>query len=381
MFYRRQTLFFCLVTTIMVGPYLLLHGTNIVTQTYKFAATQFFQLASPYVDPKGQGDFFKYSPFFCLLYYPISLLQNNLQAFVWGLMNLSLYWYAVTRWEKLEKGSSKWLWFAFIACSMEADGSLRYQQVNAILIGATLLGIAHYRDQKYFSAGLILSLITNIKLLPLLFLGALLFPVQKKYILGVISGFLIAFLAPAFVRGWQGNLALHWEWVTVVYQDLFTKSLLDLGTILSRYGVDSPRMYFSLPVGIVTAVILMVSRFFPIFFSWNSFVSLGVFATLLLSPRTESPTFVLAGPAYVLLISEVLKTEKATRYSLLFSTLMGIALVTLTMNDLWPRMVINVGPMRYANKTFGVLVLWFTSLSLIFHQVIQRLPRHRTVEA
>lgn len=375
MFYRRQTWFFCLITTLFVGPYLLLHGTNIVTHTYKFAATQFFQMGSPYIDPKGQGDMFKYSPLFCVLYYPISILQKNLQAFVWGLINLSIYWFAVSRWAKLDEKSSKWLWFAFLACSMEMDGSLRYQQTNAALIGLTLIGVAEYRDRRLFSAGFILAIITNIKILPILFLLALCIPFRKRYVQGVLAGFFTAFIVPSFFLGWHANLLMHQEWLVVLYKDLFTTTLLDLATILSRYGFENPRLYFSLPLGIVTALFLMACRLFPDYFSWNTFVSLGVFSLLLLSPRTESPTFVLAGPCYILVMLETLKADKATRYSLLLSVFMGIALVTLTMNDIWPRKLIDVGPLRYANKTFGVLVLWFSSLSLLFHQLLSRIPR------
>lgn len=380
MFYKRQTWFFLFISVLFICPYLLLHGTNIVTHTYQFAATQLFKNLSPYIDPKGQGDFFKYSPFFCVFYYPIALLGKNLEAFVWGLVNISVYWIGVTRWVKLESTSSKWLWFAFLACSMELDGSVRYQQFNAFLVGITLIGVAFYREENYFSSGLLLSIGTNMKILPILFLCALLIPLRKRYLLGTLCGFLVTFLVPALVVGWTNNIPLHQEWITVLYKDLYTTTLLDLATILSRYGVENPRLYYSLPIGIVTAAFLLASRLYPFYFSWKSFIALGLLSLLLLSPRTESPTFVLAGPCYVLLISEALKTEKMVRVSLLTSILMGIALVTLTMNDIWPRFILDVSPLRYANKTFGILVLWFSALSLVSHQLISKVPRKTVLE-
>lgn len=380
LFYRQQTWFFCLITTLFVGPYLLLHGTNIVTHTYQFAAMQFFAGLSPYADPQGQGDLFKYSPFFCILYYPISLLYKNVEAFVWGLLNLAFYWYGVTRWAKLEKASSKWLWFAFLACSMEIDGSLRYQQVNASLIGLTLIGIALYRDQRFFSAGFLLAIATNIKVLPILFFLSLMVPWNRRYMLGAVSGLLIAFVTPVFFVGWNATWTLHREWFYVLLKDVNGAGLLDLATILGRYGIENAKIYFSVPLGIVTALLLLVARLFPHYFSWNAFISLGVFSLLLLSPRTESPTFVLAGPCYVLLMMDALKWEPPTKTSFLLSLVMGISLVTLSMNDIWPRSILDVGSLRYANKTFGILVLWFATVSVFCHELMVKLPQRKKIE-
>lgn len=365
-FYPYQTWYFCLVTVLFVGPYLLLHGTNIVTNTYIFGAERFFQGLSPYVDPQGRSDFYKYAPFFCILYYPLSLLQNNLQAFLWGLINLFLYWFGVTRWEKLTPQSSKWLWFAFLACSMELDGSTRYQQINAALIGITLSALSLYRDKKYFSAGVLLALITNIKLLPIVFLLALFVPLQRKYLAGVVMTLVVAFLLPIFIIGLDKSILFHHDWLQLVANDTKGSGILDITAVLNRYGFENAKLFVALPIAIVATVFFLISRFSLKHFSWHSFISVGILTLLLLSPRTESPTFVLAGPCYVLLIAEALKKTPRTRTVSLAFIFLGIALITLTMNDIWPRKLLDVGPLRQANKTFGVLVLWCVAIFLNF---------------
>lgn len=360
-FYRHQGIYFTLITVLFVCPSLLLHSWNIVTRTYHFGATQLWRGSLPYVLAEGV-DLNKYAPIFFVLYYPFTLFHERVEALLWGIFNISFFWWGVTRWFRLEKTSSYWLWAAFIFCSMELDGSVRYQQINAFLIGTTLLGLALFRDKRFLLSGLILAFITTVKILPGLFAFALLVPWNKKYVCGLASGFLLSLLIPAFVLGMEQNTLFHIRWIEIILTDLRGAGILDIGTVLSRYGVLNARELVNYPIAFLSFGLLVWLRFLPQF-SWFSWISLGVSCLLLASPRSESPTFVLAAPAYIALT--VCALEERTlirRYCFLSLILAGVFLTTLCMNDLWPRSIWNAAGMRNANKTFGVFILWLCSL-------------------
>lgn len=156
-----------------------------MTHTYAFGSGQFWAGLSPYADSRGAGDWFKYSPFFAWFYTPFAKLNSSLQAGLWEVFNIICFWTGVSVWFPWKKLDSKWLWLGFLFCSMEADGSLRYQQINACLVGLTLLGLYLYRTQRLRSAGLLVTTATNVKILPRLFLIGLLAPVRKKYRQGI----------------------------------------------------------------------------------------------------------------------------------------------------------------------------------------------------
>ncbi len=352
------------ITTLFVTPYLFLKGTNIVTHTYAFGSRQFWAGLSPYVDPQGAGDWFKYSPLFAWFYTPFEGMNRPLQAGLWGIFNILCFWTGISLWFPWKKMESKWLWLGFLLCSMEADGSFRYQQMNASLVGLLLLGIYLYKEGKYFSSGVVLAIITNIKILPGLFLVGLLFPIRKKYLLGILIGLALCLLVPISVWGVNKTLLYHWDWYLLLKRDTQTEGLLDIATVLKRLGFLNTKIWILYPIALFSLGLFLLSRLKNHLFNWDLWISLGLFTLLLVNPRTESPTFVIGGPAYIFMFRYILRLSHLSKYFALTIWSLGVFFITLCMNDIWPKFIWDAAPWYQTNKTLGVFILWSLSIGL-----------------
>lgn len=338
----------------------LLAGLNIVTATYAMGSSRFWQGAAPYAPPAPGCDWFKYSPLFALLYWPFWQLPDRAHALLWGLLNAGVFWAGIFRWHRLERRMGALMTAAWIACSMELNGPLLYQQVNPLLIGLALLGLAEVAGGRDGRGGGLLALGANLKLLPGIFLLPLA-PTRRRLVLGAGVAALAAFLVPALVVGPGRAVTLHRNWLELLGRDAAGQGLADLGSVAEAAGFPYPAALR----GTVLAVSLVALaagawRRAP---DWGAWISLGASAILLASPRTESPTFVLLAPAYLFLARHWLE-ERAPLLRLggLAALAFGALLVTVTFNDIWPKSLWNPHATSYACKTWGTLILWALSL-------------------
>lgn len=357
------------ITILFVAPHLFLHGTNIVTHTYAFGSHQFWAGLSPYADPRGAGDWFKYSPLFAWFYTPFAAMPSSLQAGFWGIFNIICFWFGVSVWFSWKKLESKWLWLGFLFCSMEADGSFRYQQMNASLVGLTLVGLYLYRTQKLRSAGLLITIVTNVKILPGLFLTGLLIPARKKYFQGIVLGAFVCLAVPVLFWGFSKTMTYHWDWYSLLRRDTNTDGLLDIATILKRLGFASAKVWVLYPLSFFSLALFVLYRFLKKSFEWDLWIPFGLLTLLLVNPRTESPTFVLAGPAYLFLQRYSFTIQGKLKYLTLGLWTLGVFFVTLCMNDIWPKALWNPGSWLQFNKTLGVFILWVSSVILMINKL------------
>lgn len=370
----KQILILTSLTLLFVVPHLLSHGTNIVTHTYAFGSGQFWSGLSPYADPKGAGDWFKYSPLFAWFYTPFAALKSSPQAALWGLFNILCFWTGICVWFPWRKLESKWLWLGIVFCSMEADGSFRYQQMNAALVGLTLLGLYFYAKDKFQSAGVLLTIVTNVKILPGLFLVGLIAPLRKKYVQGIFWGLTVCLVIPFLIWGATKTITYHLDWYALLRRDTHTDGLLDIATVLKRLGFQNTKAWALYPFGIVSLSLFFIQRWVPEFFDWDLWIPFGLLTLLLVNPRTESPTFVLAGPAYLFLQRYFLKQIGPLKTVSIVLWISGIFFITICMNDIWPKIIWNPGSWLQFNKTLGVFLLWLMSVILILNRLFLKPP-------
>ncbi len=354
----RQVILLTLYSWLLLAPGLVKTGKNIVTQTYERAAHHIWLGESPYAPPNGNGDLFKYSPSFAALYGAFAYLPDRIQALAWALLGAFVFWTGVSRW-KIFSAKNSWLhWAALALVSMELDISLRYQQVNALIVGLVLLGLADYRDKKFKSSGFWLALGTNFKILPGVFVFALPWcgPFLRSFGLTTLG----LFLAPTLFLGPLGALTAHLDWGRALGSDMGSAGLLDLESVLSRLGF--PLFGTTLRAGVATLTLLILLKLRKsaadgiLTASGFTFVAS---ALLLLSPRTESPTFVLVAPAYLLLVLEWTGDKKKNHY---LSTLAICAmLITFCYTDFWPKQAWDPRAGNYFTKVFGCFGLWILS--------------------
>jgi hypothetical protein len=343
-------------------------GTNIVTETYRMGAERLVRGENPYAPPRPGADRFEYSPAFALLYAPLQHLPSKWQAFAWAAFNCALFWLGIGAWFCWRRGESAWLVAAVLVCAMELNISVLYQQTNAALIGLTLLGLAAFRDEKFFRAGLLLAIATELKLLPGIFAFALMFSRNRSYWFGLGVGGLLAFLAPALMVGWTKNLALHQAWIHDLFETMkmVRPGQLDLVSVLGRWGVGNLAIILKwIVVAVSMGLLFTASANRRI--SWEPWIAIGVSCLLLVSPRSESPTFVLVAPAYILLTAFFIRDSRSPWAKTVGLVLLALIafFITVAFTDLWARKswaFIDVG---YPAKTLGTALLWLLAILVL----------------
>jgi hypothetical protein len=177
---------------------------------------------------------------------------------------------------------------------------------------------------------------------------------------------ILLLLLPAFYLGWNLNWEFHRQWFEILQRDSSAGGLLDLETALVAVHAPAGLAHASrLLVGALTLLFLVDIRKRPLFPPAEAlWLCIGLTGILLFNPRTEPPTFVLAGPVLPILwiASRSLGGAEKKFYRLaIFACFFFLSLVH---NDIWPRKVFSVAAWYNVDKTFAVLGLWLLTLYL-----------------
>ena len=355
----------------LVFPHLYRTGTNVVTRTYHFAAQNLVQGLSPYGFLGENTDVFKYSPLFAYLYFPLTLLPSSWEAIVFATLNCLIFWFGFFLWAG--NAPRRWgiIFCGAVLASMELDGSLRYQQVNAALVGGILFGVWAFKEFYEKTSGKVLALVANFKILPLVFAGSLFFARKKKYIVSFFISSAVAVLVPTLFLGFEKSLEFHLQWLEILWRDgQVPIGILDLRSSLVRGGVDS-RIAQILRIGVsLVSVFGLIWCGFQVKnhiknkrnVDFELWLSLGLCFVLLVSPRTESPTFVLMAPVYFFLLKWIWNERFGNRFLFILRMslfLSGAFWVSVSFNDLWPKSLWNPLDSNAITKSFGLWILWF----------------------
>jgi len=308
---------------------------NVVMRFYCLGGKIFLQGNDPYkaTEQYGMANSFKYSPQFALLsgnierVLPASTcdMQVNMVTHgflvvvqdhdqqpryglsrtpaivlgVWTLASIVIFALGLCRWCKLSNPAPFYIILAFLAAMLDLVISTGVYQVNAITIGLMLLGLAEYRDGRYFNAGALLVLAANIKIYPVIFLIALLFRFRWKYLAGALVCGIVIFILPAFWVGWTFNLNMHIAWVKAVLDVGGAVRILDIVASFERVGLARLGVVLDKVVFVASLVILYAYAIFSKRMDWRPWAAFGVAAMLLVSPRSEVFTYAMLAPAYL----------------------------------------------------------------------------------
>lgn len=361
--FNGQVLLCALVSSLFLFPHLGTLGLNGVTRTYQAAALRFWSGSTPYDLPVPNSDWFKYSPAFAMLYRFFTFFPDKLHAMLWGALNFTVYWLGVARWvPAFRDGRVIWIWL--IAASMELDGALRYQQVNALLTGMMLWAVADYRDGKFGKSGMLLGFATNWKVISTPFLIGL---ARRKPVYWIASAVTVSalLLVPALIVGWQKNWEWHWQWLALLRRDAGNGGILDLGTVLAVHLPQELAQWIRIAVGASTFFFLVDPRRKPLFpVAEALWVCIGLTGILLFSPRTEAPTFVLAAPTLPMLWIASRSVGGAEKKWVRVAIVGCFFFLSLVHNDIWPKALWNMNTWYGGDKTLAVFGLWLISLHL-----------------
>lgn len=380
-------LIFVLVSYSFAVPRLFTTGRNIVINSYLLGVARIFGGQNAYLTGGPNADLFKYSPLFAIFFYPLSKVPSPWLSLLWGLLNCGVYWWGMNRFFGLARLSKGWLLAAFIVLSLELNGSLLYQQVNALLIGLSLGGLSYFRDtwpRRIPWTGVTwLSLAANFKILGLSLIAPLFLFAPVPWILAS----LILVMIPILIWGWSGNALVHQQWLARLVDDTGANGLLDIGTVLKRSGFPAMAatavvisiLILSAPVLIAIVRRLRRERGRTVHL-WYAYAAVALSTVLLINPRTESPTFVMASPAFwavlVIIRSEEFRIRLPKWKNRTFFGLwwLSFAMTSVVFNAVWPQVIFRASlPL----KAYGLALLWFIAMFMSLRLLLQREPNLR----
>jgi hypothetical protein len=306
-----------LLLSVAICLHVALHKHPDNYQVYIHAVENVLYQNNPYAPQPGK-DFYKYSPLAVLMLYPISRLVDEVGTFLFVFLQFWVFFWGFWRWAKIagfDLGTSRGM-MVLAFCSVILDTTLSVQicQVNALLFGFMLLSAAYYQEEKYVRAGLLLSLVTNLKLFPFTLGLCFLLGFKKKYWLAFFGGLLWWFLLPAAFLGWGYNLELLKNWFKLMTWDQ-TRSLemLDIGNFVEyHFGISqSIRNPLALGVGLLIGLgTLYLFRKNQHIFINRYLVPVNGLYILLFSYLSESATSVLVTVAIFLLAMQARQVQK-----------------------------------------------------------------------
>ncbi len=356
---------------------------NVVSNTYLHAAKNFWAGNSPYIEPdfSNKLDYFMYSPFFSMVYGIFFGLKEYTYIAFWQALNAVFFWYGLSKWHSMNNLSSFLYLLPFLACFMELDTAIKFHQVNPLLIGMILMGLAAYRDEKFFLSGFLLMLVTNIKVLPAIFLFPLFFPPKSSYIKGALTGFVLTFFSPVIFLGFQKWYSFHIDWFQILYGNIVRDDLLDIKSALIKIHInESLAEIIKNAIFLVSFFCIALCRLVKNEFPWSLWISFAVCCILLLSPGTEVATFVLVGPVYLLIAGEIDKMTGLKRITAWLASICGQIAITFLFSWIsgylfdidWK----DSKQPTALSKSFGVLGLWFMSLIFLIHRFYHLKTKH-----
>ena len=119
-----------------------------------------------------------------------------------------------------------------------------------------LLGAALYAEGATLSAGLGLSLATNLKLFPFTLGLCLLTGLNRRFWVWFVVGLVGRLVLPAAVLGWSRNAELLQQWLALLQDDATRPHMLDIGSFVAlHFGIaETVRTPLALAAGAVVGV-------------------------------------------------------------------------------------------------------------------------------
>jgi hypothetical protein len=357
-------------------------GLNAVMYNYYLGGLSFMKGQDPYwvTALDGPSNQFKYSPFFAIIMAGMAKSEHPLEVIgFWVLTGMMIFSFGLSRWSDLARKMPFYMTFALLAALLDLIVSTSTYQANALVIGLILLGLAEYRDGRFFTAGAILMLATNIKVYPAIFLVSMALLFRPRYWIGALCAGVVAFFLPAVFTGWTHNLEMHLAWFRVVLGDSTGAGVLDLVSAFQRVGLSG--------LGQILRWFVLATAL-PFFFcylplvertDWRPWMTFGLASLLLLSPRTEVFTYVLLAPSYVLMTSWCAESGnmKVRVYGGTLFAVLAVAISSCRYID--PQWYVSESPLEIV-RVVGALGFWILTGSIVGKAVLRSL-RDKMIDA
>jgi hypothetical protein len=322
-----------------------------------------------------------YGPLFSILIAPFAILPNYIGLILWGMVNVSILFYAVGKLPISFWGKNIILLLSLI----ETLTSTQNLQFNPMLCSWIILSYVAIKNNQLSLAALLIVAGTFIKLYGVVGLPFIFFTKDYKKLIGyLILWAIILFCLPMFISSPEFVYQSYIDWFHVLVE----KNTENLNSYLNGNMQDISVMgffkrttgyyhlanfYFIIPAGIL--MLLPLYRFSK----WgNTNFQLTYLAQLLIgvvifSTSAESPTYVISVVGFG--IWYVLHAPKPTITMYLLLILLLI-LTIFSPTDLFPNVLQNI-VVKFALKVLPCFLAWlYITKNLLFNQFDNNLNTH-----
>ncbi|MDR2674581.1 MAG: DUF2029 domain-containing protein, partial [Opitutaceae bacterium] len=345
-------------------------GFNIVMYGYYAGGKVFLNGQNPYevTLSLGLNNSYKYSPQFALLAGKMAEAGfDGRQAASWV---LALYTLASTtvfaaglcRWHDFRKQHPGALLplcmlAACAAALLDLVVSTGVYQVNAFAIGLILAGLASCRDHHHARAGALLLCATLFKVYAVVFLFILALRFKPRFWLGALAAGSIMFLLPVPWVGWAHDFDTHLAWVKSTLSVAGTYTILDLRSAFEHVGLATLGGTLRWLVIIVTLPVFFIYGVVVRKPDWRPWLTCGIAAILLISPKTEVFTFVFLAASYIMMVDWCADSD-APFFKKYGAPLFALCAVTIaSMRFIDPVWYKSENPNEIV-RVLGALVIW-----------------------
>ena len=322
-----------------------------------------------------------YGPLFAILIAPFAILPNYIGIMLWGMVNVSILFYAVGKLPITFWGKNIILLLSLI----ETLTSTQNLQFNPILCSWIILSYLTIKNNQLSLAAFLIVAGTFIKLYGVVGLPFIFFTKNYKKLIGyLILWAIILFCLPMFISSPEFIYQSYIDWFHVLVEknaeninSYLNESMQDISVmgffkrVTGYYHLAN--FYFIIPAGIL--MLLPLYRFSK----WgNTNFQLTYLAQLLIgvvifSTSAESPTYVIAVVGFG--IWYVLHAPKPPILIYLLLVLLLI-LTIFSPTDLFPNVLQNI-VVKFALKVLPCFLAWlYITKNLLFNQFDNNLNTH-----
>lgn len=322
-----------------------------------------------------QGDLYKYSPAFALIFSILAIMPDVLGLSLWNILNTAVLFYSVYYLPRLNV-RTKGLILVFVI--VELLTSVQNEQSNALIAGLLLFTFGFLERGKYWLASFCLVSTIFIKLFGIVGLALFLLYPNKLKLTYTTAVWVIFFTAlPLLVVNVDQFIFLYKSWANLLANDhSISDGLSVIGWLKTWFNLNLNKTYVSVAGAILFCIPLLRIKEYKNFTFRSLMLASVMIWVVIFNHRAESPTFIIAITGVALWYYS--QSQKNENYVLL---VLAFVFTALSPTDLFPKFIRNEWMKPYVVKAVPCILIWAKiTYDLLVVKLTPRVEREEFIE-
>ncbi|MCE7066374.1 glycosyltransferase family 87 protein [Dyadobacter sp. CY326] len=322
-----------------------------------------------------QGDLYKYSPAFALIFSILAIMPDVLGLSVWNILNAAVLFYSVYYLPRINL-RTKGLILVFVI--VELLTSVQNEQSNALIAGLLLFAFGFLERGKYWLATCCVVATIFIKLFGIVALALfLLYPNKLKLTYTTAFWVILFTMLPLLVVDFNQFVFLYKSWANLLANDhSISDGLSVIGWLKTWFNLHLNKTYVSLAGAILFCIPLLRIKEYGNFTFRIVLLASTMIWVVIFNHRAESPTFIIAITGVALWYYS--QSENKLNYFLL---VLAFVFTALSPTDLFPKFIRNEWMKPYVVKAVPCILIWAKiTYDLLFVKLSPRIERQQVLE-